>query len=81
MLFRSVSFQAHPGDTLVLYSDGITDHLNAAGNEFGRGRLAQVVRGHCNRTPDELIVAIFKEMDQFSTTPFDDQTLFVMRVK
>jgi sigma-B regulation protein RsbU (phosphoserine phosphatase) len=79
--YEEVSFQAEPGDALVLYSDGITDHLNAAGTEFGRGRLAQVVRGHCQRTPDELIAAIFKEMDKFSTTAFDDQTLFVMKVK
>jgi sigma-B regulation protein RsbU (phosphoserine phosphatase) len=79
--YEEVSFQAQPGDALVLYSDGITDHLNTAGTEFGRGRLAQIVRGHCTRTPDELIAAIFKEMDKFSTTAFDDQTLFVMKVK
>ena len=79
--YEEVKFQAQPGDTLVLYSDGITDHLNEAGSEFGRGRLAQVVRASCHRSADHLIAAIFKELDKFSTTPFDDQTLFVMKVK
>jgi sigma-B regulation protein RsbU (phosphoserine phosphatase) len=79
--YEEVPFQAQSGDTLVLYSDGITDHLNAAGNEFGRGRLAQVVRANGHKSADELIAAIFKEMDKFSTTAFDDQTLFVMKVK
>jgi phosphoserine phosphatase RsbU/P len=79
--YEEVTFQAEAGDTLVLYSDGITDHLNAAGTEFGRGRLAQIVRNGCGKTADELIAAIFKEMDKFSTKPFDDQTLFVMKVK
>ncbi len=76
-----MTFQAEPGDTIVLYSDGITDHLNPAGTEFGRGRLAQLVRPHCQSTADGLISAIFAELDKFSTVAFDDQTVFVMKVK
>ena len=30
--YEEVTFQAQPGDTIVLYSDGITDHMNAAGH-------------------------------------------------
>ena len=78
--YEEVSFQAQSGDVLVLYSDGITDHLNASGLEFGRGRLAQVVRTHCGKKADDLICAIFKELDKFSTTAFDDQTVLVMKV-
>jgi serine phosphatase RsbU (regulator of sigma subunit) len=66
---------------MVLYSDGITDHLNPAGTEFGRGRLAQLVRHHCQGGADDLISVIFAELDKFSTVAFDDQTLFVMKVK
>ena len=79
--YEEVTFQAEPGDTIVLYSDGITDHLNAAGTEFGRGRLVQLVRAHGDKQPDELIGEIFKELDKFSTVAFDDQTVFVMKVK
>lgn len=79
--YEEVTFQAEPGDTIVLYSDGITDHLNAAGTEFGRGRLVQLVRAHVDKQPDELIGEIFKELDKFSTVAFDDQTVFVMKVK
>ncbi|HEV2444721.1 MAG TPA: SpoIIE family protein phosphatase [Candidatus Sulfopaludibacter sp.] len=79
--YEEVTFPAQPGDVLVLYSDGITDHLNAAGTEFGRGRLAQIVRHGCHKRAEELIAAIFKEMDRFSTTAFDDQTILVMKVK
>ena len=79
--YEEVTFQAEPGDTLVLYSDGITDHLNPAGAEFGRGRLAQIVRGHCHKPAAELTAAIFHELDKWSTIAFDDQTVFVMKVK
>ena len=79
--YEEITFQAQAGDVIVLYSDGITDHLNAAGGEFGRGRLAQIVRSGCRHTAAGLIAAIFKELDKFNTTAFDDQTVFVMKVK
>ena len=79
--YEEVTFQAQAGDVIVLYSDGITDHLNAAGGEFGRGRLAQIVRSGCRLPAADLIAAIFKELDKFNTTAFDDQTVFVMKVK
>jgi sigma-B regulation protein RsbU (phosphoserine phosphatase) len=79
--YEEVTFQAQAGDVIVLYSDGITDHLNAAGIEFGRGRLAQVVRSHCHVSAQGLIDAIFSEMDKFSMVAFDDQSIFVMKVK
>jgi sigma-B regulation protein RsbU (phosphoserine phosphatase) len=77
--YEEVSFQAQAGDVIVLYSDGITDHQDAAGVEYGRGRLANLVRGNCWKAPADLIHAIFDDMDRFATQVFDDQTLFVMR--
>jgi sigma-B regulation protein RsbU (phosphoserine phosphatase) len=79
--YEEITFQAQAGDVIVLYSDGITDHLSAAGGEFGRGRLAQIVRSGCRLPAAKLIAAIFKELDKFNTTAFDDQTVFVMKVK
>jgi sigma-B regulation protein RsbU (phosphoserine phosphatase) len=79
--YEEVTFQAQPGDVIVLYSDGITDHLSTSGVEFGRGRLAHVVRAHCRLAADDLITEIFSELDKFSTVAFDDQSIFVMKVK
>jgi sigma-B regulation protein RsbU (phosphoserine phosphatase) len=79
--YEELTFQAQAGDTIVLYSDGITDHLNQAGNEYGRGRLAQIVRSQCAADAAGLNAAIFADLDQFSTTAFDDQTVFVLKVK
>jgi sigma-B regulation protein RsbU (phosphoserine phosphatase) len=79
--YEEFTFQAQPGDTILLYSDGITDHLNASGTEFGRGRLAQIVRSHCALSAEALIDTIFRELDRFSKVAFDDQSIFVMKVK
>ena len=76
-----MTFDARPGDTLVLYSDGITDHQNASGQEFGRVRLAHIVRSHCHLSAAKLTAAIFNELDKFSTTAFDDQTVMTLKVR
>jgi phosphoserine phosphatase RsbU/P len=77
--YQEVTFETEPGDVIVLYSDGITDHMDAAGAEYGRGRLANFVRANCWRSPDDLIQAIFDDVDRFALQAFDDQTLFAMR--
>jgi len=77
--YEEVAFQAEPGDLVVLYSDGITDHLNTAGVEYGRGRLAQVVRNHCSGRAADVVAEIFKDIDRFAKTAFDDQTVMVMK--
>jgi sigma-B regulation protein RsbU (phosphoserine phosphatase) len=78
--YEEVPFQLQADDLLVLYSDGITDHINSAGLEYGRGRLAQVVRSHCGRPAAEIVSEIFKDVDRFAKTAFDDQTVLVMKV-
>ncbi|MFB3825293.1 MAG: SpoIIE family protein phosphatase [Bryobacteraceae bacterium] len=79
--YEEVFFQAQPGDVVVLYSDGVTDHLSPDGHEFGRSRLAGVVRESCNLSARGLVDAIFAELDRFSTALFDDQTLLVLKVR
>ena len=79
--YEEISFQAHPGDVIVLYSDGISDHLNPAGHEFGRGRLAMVVHSHCHKSAQEILHAIFTDLDHFNPELFDDQTVVVLKVK
>jgi len=79
--YEEVHFDARPGDAMVLYSDGITDHLNSAGHEFGRGRLADIVRRNCHLPAAALTTAIFAALDQFSVTAFDDQTVMALKVK
>jgi serine phosphatase RsbU (regulator of sigma subunit) len=65
---------------VILYSDGVSDHLSPAGEEYGRGRLARTVLRCSGLTPKEMVAAIFADLESFNTERFDDQTLIVMRV-
>lgn len=78
--YDEVVFQAMHGDLVVLFSDGVSDHLNPAGEEYGRGRLAKIVKVCCDLTPQEIVDEIFADLERFNTVKFDDQTLIVMRV-
>ncbi|HWD99527.1 MAG TPA: GAF domain-containing protein [Bryobacteraceae bacterium] len=79
--YDEVRFQAQKDDLVLLFSDGVSDHLNEDGEEYGRGRIAQVLRGVCERTPHQIVDEIFSDLDAFNTERFDDQTVIVMRVK
>jgi sigma-B regulation protein RsbU (phosphoserine phosphatase) len=75
------TFHARSGDLVVLFSDGVSDHLDPAGDEYGRGRLAHVMRQTCGTTPAEIVREIFADMDRFNLERFDDQTLIIMRLR
>jgi sigma-B regulation protein RsbU (phosphoserine phosphatase) len=79
--YDEVVFQTMEEDLVVLFSDGVSDHVSPTGEEYGRGRLAQVVRRCCEMTPKEIVGEIFADLDKFNPDRFDDQTLMVMRVK
>ncbi|HYA16682.1 MAG TPA: GAF domain-containing SpoIIE family protein phosphatase, partial [Bryobacteraceae bacterium] len=78
--YDELVFPARPGDLFVLFSDGVSDHLSPAGEEYGRGRLAKIVKVCCDLTPQEIVDEIFADLERFNTVKFDDQTLIVMRV-
>jgi serine phosphatase RsbU (regulator of sigma subunit) len=54
--------------------------LNAAGEEYGRGRLAEVLRSTSHLPAQEVVNRIFADLDAFNTEAFDDQTLIVLKV-
>jgi sigma-B regulation protein RsbU (phosphoserine phosphatase) len=79
--YEETCFRARPGDLVVLYSDGVSDHLSATGEEYGSARLGRILLRDCQLEPGQLVKNIFEDMDEFNTVRFDDQTLMVMRVR
>jgi sigma-B regulation protein RsbU (phosphoserine phosphatase) len=69
-----------PGDTFVLYTDGVTEAANAAGKEFAEERLVDVLRNCGRRSAPEMMQAVFREVAQFSPgEQGDDITLVIAR--
>jgi len=69
-----------PGDTLVLYTDGVTEAENRAGEEFGESRLIEALRDSSQLPPEPLKDALVNAVRQFSGgVQHDDITLVVAR--
>jgi len=69
-----------PGDVLVIYTDGITEAPNQAGEEFGESRLLDIVRTHPQANVNEMLSSILAEVQQFSgASQADDLTLVIAR--
>ncbi len=70
-----------PGDTLVLYTDGVTESQSPTGEEFGRPRLAEAVRKHRHLPARELIAAVQNDVIEWTEGKgsSDDVTFFVIK--
>ena len=69
------------GDVLALYTDGVTDALNARGDEFGLMRLEQTIVTHRRQSAERIVAAIQDAVGEFvgDEPPFDDLTLVVAK--
>ena len=70
-----------PGDTLVLFTDGVTEATGPTGDEYGLDRLVHNVRTHRHLDPVAMIDRLFADVAEFSqrTPPEDDQTVVVVK--
>ena len=85
-LFPETEFEvarAHlePGDTLVLFTDGINEAANPQGEQFGTERLSEVVARHARAEIEVLQADILAAVEEFArgTEQADDITLLILR--
>ncbi len=73
----------HPGDVLVLYTDGVSEAPAPDGQMFGRGRLEDAIRGLAARSGEEILQGIVAAVLEWTGErgPTDDLTLMVVKVK
>ena len=70
------------GDTFALYTDGITESFNAAGEEFGEHRLIESLQCHREQPSPGLVASIVQDVKLFS--PYeqsDDMTLIIAKCR
>jgi sigma-B regulation protein RsbU (phosphoserine phosphatase) len=79
--YEETKFQLHPMDTLVIYTDGVTEARNPAGEEFGLERLTNAVKKCWNVSAEEMMRRIEDELKLFcgDTPQHDDSTLVVVK--
>jgi sigma-B regulation protein RsbU (phosphoserine phosphatase) len=76
------SFDLHTGDVYVFCTDGIYETFNEAGEEFGAGRVIDVVTAYRDRPARDIVAAIFDAMSSFrgGAPQTDDQTAVAVKI-
>src|SRR6266446_2792560 len=73
--------QLETDDVVILYTDGVTEALNAEGDEFGLERMMESVRASANDGAQAIVKKIIADVRDFTGSPpqNDDMTLIAIR--
>src|SRR4051812_33394946 len=85
-LFDAASFEQEtltlaPGDLIVLFSDGVTEAMNAEGEEFTDDRLIACANAHRGESPQQVLDALLADVHAFCAgePQSDDVTAVLVR--
>ncbi|MGC1904220.1 MAG: SpoIIE family protein phosphatase [Candidatus Acidiferrum sp.] len=81
--YTTVCLKLEPGDTLVLFSDGVTEAMDPAEQLFGVPRLKEVLMGQMQTPLDELQRLVLDAVENFAhgASQADDLTLLLVRYR
>jgi len=82
-LLEEVTQPLGTGDVVLLFTDGVTEAMNEAGEPFGEERLAALVEEHGDLPFEELRERILREIRAFAGSAglHDDLTLVLLKVE
>lgn len=78
--YSSGTTELNPGETLFLYTDGLTDMVNIEGEIFGRERLEETIDGTSGDSPEDIVNQVWTTIGSFATgaPAADDMTCLVL---
>lgn len=78
---RNNTLTLHPGDMLIVGTDGLADTRNEAGERYGHERLLALITRIAARSAREIADSVLAEIEEFATgvSRDDDQTLVVIK--
>jgi sigma-B regulation protein RsbU (phosphoserine phosphatase) len=79
--YRTLLASLDAGDTLLGYTDGVTEAVNAEGAQYGEARLLASL-SHPTKNAEETVAALLADIETFTagTEPFDDITLIAAQL-
>src|ERR1700688_3938090 len=81
--YTAVCLKLEPGDTLILFSDGVTEAMDPGEELYGVPRLREVLTGQSDCALDKLQKSILESVENFSKGAHqaDDLTLLIVRYR
>jgi sigma-B regulation protein RsbU (phosphoserine phosphatase) len=80
--YEEAVIELHPGDVLVAFTDGVTEALNSAGEEYGETRLKELLRRVAGLPVTEMTARISRELHAWiaDAPQHDDLTVIALKV-
>ena len=80
--YKTFSLECKSGDTLLLYTDGVTEAMNTDGELYGEDRLEKLVNADATLHPRELVLAVRMDVAEhsFGAEQSDDITILALEV-
>lgn len=80
-IIETVRITLEPGETVLVYTDGITEAMNESGMEWGKEPLATVLVERQDLAPQEMGTAVLEQVLEFvgETPQSDDMTLLILK--
>ncbi|NOZ22539.1 MAG: SpoIIE family protein phosphatase [Planctomycetes bacterium] len=81
--WREETVPFSPGDVILIWTDGIPEAMNEAGQFYGRERLVAFLKEHAGQAPRKMIEGIQAEVDEFTegAQQHDDITMMAIGVR
>jgi serine phosphatase RsbU (regulator of sigma subunit) len=81
--YTTTRLKLEPGDTVVLFSDGITEAMDPEEQLYGVARLREVLSGHMDTPLDEIQRLVLESVENFARGAHqgDDVTLLLVRFR
>jgi sigma-B regulation protein RsbU (phosphoserine phosphatase) len=79
--YSATGFTLAPGESLILYTDGIPEAEDAGHDFYGRTRFEAALMAHCADEPAAVRAGVLNSLAGFTqgALPADDVTLLVLR--
>jgi phosphoserine phosphatase RsbU/P len=80
--YGSSQLAISPGDTLIAFTDGVSEAMNGKRKMFRSDGIIEVLRGHQGQPPQAILEAIWAELETHldGTSGHDDRSLIVVRI-
>jgi sigma-B regulation protein RsbU (phosphoserine phosphatase) len=81
MPYQSAAVKINPADVLFLFTDGLSEAMDDAGNEYGEERIRQFIREKRTDKAGHIMNAILEDVRTFDATypPRDDTTIITIK--
>jgi sigma-B regulation protein RsbU (phosphoserine phosphatase) len=76
-IYGQTEFQMQPGETLLIFTDGLCEIFNAQEQEFGREQLAQAAQLHAMKPLRDMLTSMVAEALAFAGGTFQDDVCLV----